>query len=386
MKVYSVTQLREELNELMGQVTVAVQGEVSEFHVSQNRFVWFSLVDEQTTVKCFMLTFQLKTDLEDGMEIRAVGSPTLFRKGQFVFRPRQIELVGEGSLRKEYELLKKQLEKEGLFDEGRKRSLPRFPQRIGLVTSRDAAAYTDVLRILNNRWAGLDIRHVHVNVQGAQAENSITGALAQLNEEEPDLDAIILTRGGGSLEDLHAFNGEAVVRAVFGSRIPVVAGVGHERDTTLTDLAADVRASTPSNAAERVVPEKKDVLSELGHMLQQAESTVQRRVQERAHGVDQAVRVLEDHARSFVNRADSLQQRLLSAGSNLQNTVRFYRDRVDQMEQLMGSLNPTAILERGYAIARDSSGNTVSSKKQTNAGDDLHIQVSDGIIDATVKK
>lgn len=386
MKVYSVTQLREELNELMGQVTVAVQGEVSEFHISQNRFVWFSLVDEQTTVKCFMLTFQLKTDLEDGMEIRAVGSPTLFRKGQFVFRPRQIELVGEGSLRKEYELLKKQLEKEGLFDEARKRNLPRFPQRIGIVTSRDAAAYTDVLRILNNRWAGLDIRHVHVNVQGAQAESSIAGALAQLNEEEPDLDAIILTRGGGSLEDLHAFNSEAVVRAVFGSRIPVVAGVGHERDTTLTDLAADVRASTPSNAAERVVPEKKDVLSELGHMLQQAESAVARRVQERAHGVDQAVRVLEDRARSFVSRADSLQQRLLSAGNNLQNTVRFYQDRVGQMEQLMGSLNPTAILDRGYAIARDSNGKTVSSKNGVRNGDDLQIQVSDGIIGTTVKK
>lgn len=386
MKIYSVTDLRKELNELMDQVTVAVQGEVAELNISQNRFVWFSLVDKETTIKCFMLTFQLKVELEDGMEIRAVGSPTIFRKGQFVFRPRQIELVGEGTLQKEYELLKKKLEKEGLFDVSRKRSLPRFPARIGIVTSRDAAAYTDVLRILKNRWAGLDIRHVNVNVQGAQAESTITNAIAQLNEEEPDLDCIILTRGGGSLEDLHAFNSEQVVRAVFGSAIPVVAGVGHERDTTLTDLAADVRASTPSNAAERVVPDKSDVLSELTHMLKQAERGVQTKLRERTQSVDGAVRVLEDHARSFVSRADSLQQRLNAAGVSLQSQLRLTKERVIRYEQLMTTLNPATILRRGYSIVRNTNGKIISKKKDVHVGDDLHIQVSDGILQSRVKK
>lgn len=386
MKIYSVTDLRKELNELMDQVTVAVQGEVAELNISQNRFVWFSLVDKETTIKCFMLTFQLKVELEDGMEIRAVGSPTIFRKGQFVFRPRQIELVGEGTLQKEYELLKTKLEKEGLFDVSRKRSLPRFPARIGIVTSRDAAAYTDVLRILKNRWAGLDIRHVNVNVQGAQAESTITNAIAQLNEEEPDLDCIILTRGGGSLEDLHAFNSEQVVRAVFGSAIPVVAGVGHERDTTLTDLAADVRASTPSNAAERVVPDKSDVLSELTHMLNQAERGVEKKLRERTQSVDGAVRVLEDHARSFVSRADALQQRLNAAGVSLQSQLRLTRERVIRYEQLMTTLNPATILRRGYSIVRNTNGKIISKKKDVHVGDDLHIQVSDGILQSTVKK
>lgn len=386
MKIYSVTDLRKELNELMDQVTVAVQGEVAELNISQNRFVWFSLVDKETTIKCFMLTFQLKVALEDGMEIRAVGSPTIFRKGQFVFRPRQIELVGEGTLQKEYELLKKKLEKEGLFDVSRKRSLPRFPARIGIVTSRDAAAYTDVLRILKNRWAGLDIRHVNVNVQGAQAESTITNAIAQLNKEEPDLDCIILTRGGGSLEDLHAFNSEQVVRAVFGSAIPVVAGVGHERDTTLTDLAADVRASTPSNAAERVVPDKSDVLSELTHMLKQAERAVETKLRERSESVDGAVRILEDHARSFVNRANSLQQRLRLAGVSLQSQLRFTKERVIRYEQLMTTLNPATILQRGYSIVRNANGKIISKKKDARVGDHLHIQVSDGILHSTVKK
>ena len=386
MKIYSVSEFRQEVNELLEQVTVAIEGEVTEFHISQNRFVWFSIADEQTVIKCFMLSFQLRIPLEDGMQVRVVGSPTLFKKGQFVFRPRAIELVGDGTLRKAYELLKKKLDAEGLFDEGRKRSLPRFPHTIGLVTSSDAAAYTDVLRILKNRWAGLEIRHINVNVQGARAVTSIVHALQQLNEEEKDLDCIILTRGGGSLEDLQAFNSEEVVRAIFASNIPVVCGVGHERDITLADLVADVRASTPSNAAERVVPHKDDVVAELTHLLSIGEHKIQQYIQEHKDHIDNAVHMLDQYARSQVLQFRELEQRLQFALQEFRSSLILQKEKIQHAAQLLQSFNPQHVLERGYTITMDQSGKVLSRKTQIRSGQHMLTRFSDGSVQSIVQK
>ncbi len=384
MRVYTVTEFRKEMNDLMGQVTVVVQGEISDFNISQNRFVWFSLSDEKTVVKCFMLAFKLRLPLENGMEVRLVGSPTLFKKGQMVFQPRQVELIGDGSLQKAFEALKKQLEKEGLFDEDRKRSIPRIPQRIGLVTSSDAAAYTDVLRILNNRWSGLDIRHIHVNVQGANAVNSIAGALAELNEEHQDLDLIILTRGGGSLEDLQAFNEEEVCRAIFASKIPVVSGVGHERDITLADLVADVRASTPSNAAERVVPDKVDVLAEIAHMGERMEYRLRDQVQSQQRRIGEAFDQMDRHARRTVRFFGELEQRLRFAFERFQGKVEIQRTTIDRSIHLLRSVHPDHLLQRGYAMVMNEQGEVISSVQRLSKGDRMITRFGDGSVESTV--
>ncbi|MFH1425896.1 MAG: exodeoxyribonuclease VII large subunit [Candidatus Kerfeldbacteria bacterium] len=386
MKVYSVSEFREEINELLGQVTVMVQGEVSDFHISQNRFVWFSLVDEDSAVSCFMMTFQLRQQLEDGMEIRAVGTPTLFKKGQFAFKPRQIELVGEGSLQKAFALLKKKLEKEGLFDESRKRQLPRFPQKVGLVTSKDAAAYTDVLRILKNRWAGLDIRHMHVQVQGVSAVDSIVDALHEMNETQKDLDCIILTRGGGSLEDLQAFNSEEVVRAIFASDIPVVCAVGHERDVTLSDMAADVRASTPSNAAELVVPEKRDVIAEIQYMTERMGSSVDSLLDQYRDRIYSAVQLLDHNAREQVGRFEELQQRLNITLLGLSHDVQMKLSQVQSMMQLLKSINPMNVLQRGYTMTLDEMGRALTSAARVRAGQRLRTRFFDGEVRSTADK
>lgn len=275
MKIYSVSEFNKEVNTLLSDINCCVQGEVSNFKITQNRFVWFELKDEKSYVSCFLMAFNLRVQLEDGMMIQVIGSPGLFTKsGRFHLSVKDIKLVGEGTLKKEYELLKKKLEKEGLFAVERKRPLPRFPERIGLITSPDAAAYTDVMKILKNRWSGLEIYFYPVSVQGQSAIKDILSAFAHFNNHQYNLDAVILTRGGGSMEDLWAFNTEEVCRAVFASKVPVVSAVGHERDVTLVDFVADVRAATPSNAAELVVPHKDDVIFQINSLIENQEKSL----------------------------------------------------------------------------------------------------------------
>lgn len=361
MQVYSVSEFVHGVNELLSGIPACVQGEVSNFKVTQNRFVWFELKDETSYVSCFLLAFQLDQPLEDGMEIQVIGKPGLFVKsGKFHLRVNKIQVVGAGSLKRQYELLKAKLTKEGLFDEARKRALPHFPRRIGIVTSPDAAAYTDVLRILKNRWAGLEIMLFPVTVQGAQAVSSIETALALINHDyAKKLDVVILTRGGGSMEDLQAFNDEAVVRAVFASKVPIVTAIGHERDVTLAELSADVRASTPSNAAEQVVPDKADVI-------QQLKVAVSRQYQ------------------ALTNQQQLMTERVNHAVVSMSQQTGKYRAMVEHLEALLHSYNPKQILERGYSITRTSAGTVLASTRQSKTGDEIETILADGSITSTV--
>lgn len=306
MRIYSVTEFNKEVNTLLSDITICMEGEVGNFKISQNRFVWFDLKDEKSYVSCFLMAFNLRVQLEDGMKVQLIGNPGLFTKsGRFHFSVKEIKLVGEGTLKKEYELLKKKLEAEGLFSMERKRQLPRFPERIGVITSSDAAAYTDVMKILKNRWAGLEIYFYPVSVQGQSAIKDIISAFNHFNSHDYKLDAIILTRGGGSMEDLWAFNTEEACRAVFGSKVPVVSAVGHERDITLVDFVADVRASTPSNAAELIAPHKDDVIFQIDNLIN---------IQQKSFGV--------------------------------------FQEKVDHALSLLQSYNPRNVLKRGYSITK----------------------------------
>ena len=357
-----------------------MQGEVSNFRIAQGKFVWFDLKDDKSVVNCFMLTFQLKHELEDGMEIRVIGNPGLFKKsGRFHLRAKQIELVGEGSLKRQYELLKKKLTAEGLFDVSRKRELPQYPKRIGLVTSRGAAAFTDVQRILNNRWGGLEISLFHVQVQGASAPGSVTEALELINAHYADtLDLIILTRGGGSMEDLQAFNEEAVVRAVFGLRVPSIVAIGHERDETLAELAADVRASTPSNAAEMAVPNKEDVLYQIQQMVTAQERALRDELNDRRFQIRNKVDILEGYIQGYSRQVRSSIQSFQMATQQWIHGIELYKERVSQSMQLLNSYNPKNVLSRGYAITKDASGKVITSTKQAKKSTQITTIVKDG--------
>jgi exodeoxyribonuclease VII large subunit len=279
-------------------------------------------------------------------------------------------------------MLKKKLEAEGLFDAARKRPLPKFPERIGLITSRDAAAYGDFLRILNNRWGGVEVLFYHVHVQGNLAVPEILGALSAFNASLPSdrPDVLVLTRGGGSLEDLHAFNDEAVARSVFQSKIPIVCGVGHERDESLCDFVADVRASTPSNAAERVVPSRHDVDYEVAMMARQIESRLMEAVQDSKLVIDRATRVV-----SFV--LDRERQRFLVLGQRLRDTFSTWtnrlRDQVLAYDRLLRQLDPKRVLERGYSIVTVG-GHVVTDASALPVGVEIGVQLARGQVEAEV--
>ena len=364
-----------------------IEGEVSDFRIAQQKWVSFDLKDEeqQAVLKCFMTVWQLKVPLEDGMRVHVQGVPKIYERfGTFKMNVQQVSLVGEGALRRAYELLKKKLDDEGLFERSRKRALPRFPERVGLITSRDAAAYGDFLRILNNRWGGVSVQHTHVHVQGQHAVREILGAFAYFNQlpEEDRPDVLVMTRGGGGLEDLHAFNDEQVARAVFQSKIPVVCGIGHERDESLCDYVADVRASTPSNAAERIVPSRQDVAYELDTMTRHMEERLADTVERYAHVVDRVAQLVEFFVARHVEQVDRLSVMLLG---RVDNWLPMFRSQLDGFHKMLRQIDPKRVLARGYGIIR-SNGKIVTDTSTLEIGSQMGVQLAAGSLDAEVTR
>lgn len=359
-----VSEAIELINQILGQAFpfIVVEGEVASFKVNQNKFVFFDIKDEAGSLGCFMMVFNLKFPLEEGMKVRVLAEPKLTAWGKFSLTVREVMPVGEGSLKKSFELLKVKLEKEGLFDEGRKRPLPALPTRIGVVSSSQAAGYKDFLKILENRWGGLQIVLVDVPVQGIEAPAQIIGALEHLNELAEPVDVIAVLRGGGSADDLSAFNHEDVVRAVAASRTPTIVGVGHEVDTSLADLAADRRAATPSNAAEILVPDKKEVLGRLVRLRDMAQN-----------GAKAAISVFEEDwaaAQAAIGRAV---ERLLS---DTQERLRLYGKTLYQ-------LNPETALKRGYTLVKKGP-RIITTASDVILNDEISIQFKDGEVGAKI--
>ena len=247
--------------------SVTVVGEVSEFKVNQGKWVFFNIKDEETSVPCFMTLWSLKTPLEDGMKVVVRGGLKVTKWGKLSLTVSKIAPVGEGSLKKAFEILKKKLMDEGLFDPARKRGIPEDLTRLGVISSTQAAGYADFVKIINARWGGMKVLVAHTQVQGLDAPEQIIRALKYFNERG-DVQMIAILRGGGSKDDLACFNDEELVRAVAASKIPVICGIGHEVDESLCDLACDVRASTPSNAAELLTRDRKTekILEKVGRI------------------------------------------------------------------------------------------------------------------------
>ncbi len=340
--------------------TLVVEGEVSSFKVNQGRYVFFDLKDESGTLLCFMMFAQLRIAIEDGMTIQIVGQPKLTQWGKFSLTVRDIKPVGEGSLKRAFELLMKRLHGEGLFDEGRKRSLPEIPSRVGVISSTQSAGYADFIKILNQRWGGLDVIVAHTAVQGVDAPRQIVRAIEHMNQLAELPEVLVIIRGGGSLDDLSAFNDEPLVRAIASSRVPVVTGIGHEVDTSLADLAADVRAATPSNAATLIVPDRQEII-------RQTSDTVRH-----------IIRSMQQRATALLERVHEQRRTQLRI---IEQTVADMRQRITMQTALIKQLDPKQALHRGYSLLYDTSGSVITD---ADIGDEVTIETKTSTITAGV--
>ncbi|HVU59829.1 MAG TPA: exodeoxyribonuclease VII large subunit [Candidatus Saccharimonadales bacterium] len=340
---------------------VTVRGELANYRVSKSRWVFFDLKDEGATVRFFGTVRDVSGPLEDGMVLRVCGWPRLHPQYGFSITVMSMQPEGEGTLRRAAELLAAKLKAEGLFDEARKRPLPYPPKRIGLITSTESAAYADFMKILHARWRGVTVECIDVQVQGEAAPGQIVAAIDQYNRAPLPPDVLVLTRGGGSTEDLYAFNTEPVARAVAASRVPVLAAIGHEIDLSLAELAADRRASTPSNAAELLVPDRREVQRHI--------DVVSRQLHEAAlHSITQNRQVVG-------RQAAALQQAL-------QLHTATARQHLAAAGQLLKALDPHAVMRRGYAIVRLQDRTLVRTSRQVHTGDALEVETGNGIFRA----
>jgi len=344
---------------------VVISGEIANFRVSKNRWVYFDLKDDQAMVRFFGTVYQLPGPLEDGMLVAVRGTPRLHHQYGFSVSIQNIQPVGEGSIKKAAQLLQAKLAAEGLFDPERKRPLPYPPAHIGLITSSESAAYRDFLKVLNARWGGVRITLIDVQVQGEAAPAQIVQAVEHHNALADMPDVLVITRGGGSAEDLQAFSTEQVTRAVAASRIPTVVAIGHEVDIGLAELAADQRASTPSNAAELLVPDRRAVRQQLHLHHQRLHQLAERSV----HDGRQQLHLSQETLHSSVSQVAA------TAGEQL--ALR---------RQLLRAFDPQAALERGYALVRtDTDGAVVHSGNQVRVGQLITTQLQDARLTSQIK-
>jgi exodeoxyribonuclease VII large subunit len=344
---------------------VTVVGELANFRVSKNRWVYFDLKDDHASVRFFGTVYQLNGPLEDGMLLRVSGNPRLHPQYGFSINVLTLQPAGEGALRKAFDLLQAKLVKEGLFETSRKRALPYPPERVGIITSSESAAYADFMKIISARWTGLEMVLADVQVQGEAAPGQIVEAIAEFNALAKPPEVLVITRGGGSSDDLWAFNTEQVTRAVAASRIPTLVAIGHEVNLCLAELAADQRASTPSNAAELLTPDKREVIAGLKSARQNLSRSLTHSVQTSRQALIQYRRELSQETLHALGRQ---KQRLQLHG------------------QLLELLNPAAILRRGYAIVLDTTTRRViRSAKGVSVGQAVDIQLHDGTIRAEVQ-
>jgi exodeoxyribonuclease VII large subunit len=385
-KIFSVSEFIAEVNAALS-FPVVVEGEISGYNLSQGKWVFFDLKDEkvESKVNCFMPVWKLKTALEDGMRVRVYGTPKIHeRSGRFSITVDRVELVGEGALKRAFELLFKKLETQGLFAEARKRAIPRFPNRIGLIASRESAAYSDFMRILGNRWGGAEVLLAHVHVQGVEAVGQIKSALKYFSSADaPKVDVLVLIRGGGSLEDLQAFNSEDVARAIYGSKIPVVVGVGHEPDVSIADYVADVRASTPSNAAERVAPDRREVEARVNAFAGSVRSGFEHLLADHQHRIHASVESISRVVLAQVARFQRVTDALGAYLRRTSETLVHYSDKVALVMRTLKNLHPETVLSRGYAIVR-SGGKVVKVAGSINIGAAIEVRLSKGSLGASV--
>jgi len=410
----TVSQLNRQVRTLLenGLARLWVEGEISNLARPASGHLYFSLKDDAAQIRAAFFRQRQRgptLGLKNGDQVLVYGRVSLYEaRGDYQLIVEQVEPAGEGALKRQFEVLKKKLATEGLFDAEHKQDLPDLPSRIGVITSPSAAAIRDIISVLGRRFPSVPVVIYPAAVQGDVAPQELRAALdAAIQRNECDV--LIIGRGGGSLEDLWAFNDEKLARAIFDSPLPIVSAVGHEVDFTIADFVADVRAPTPSGAAELVVPDRGDWLRAVNSLTTRVARLGERAVEDKAQTLDWLSRrlfqgspqatLLRQHAklREFQHRLagairqsalreqphlTSLRQRLLGSGRNL---VANTNHRLDLAMRGLHSVSPLATLERGYAIVEDAStGKVLVSASDTKAGTDIRARLSKGELVATV--
>lgn len=385
--VMTVSQLTAQVKDLLEASfpAVWVSGEISNFSRPSSGHCYFTLKDDAAQMRAVIwrsAAQRLKFDLHDGLEVICFGGLDLYApRGSYQLVVTKVEPKGIGALELALRRLKEKLTAEGLFDKSRKRPLPKFPRRIAFVTSPTGAAVRDFLEVLRRRWAGADVIIVPARVQGAGAAAEIAAGIEWVNRRGDDIDVVVVGRGGGSLEDLWCFNEEVVVRAVAASRIPTVSAVGHEIDVTLCDLAADVRALTPSEAAELVLPLHEAIVTSLNNYRGRMISALQgRAVAARQRLTNLAERrAFRRPLELLHDRAQRLDELLARAGRSLKHRLAMERRRLEGWSGKLESLSPLQVLSRGYSVTqRADDGTLVTDARALSVGDLLRTRFANG--------
>jgi len=437
-RIYTVSDLTARIRDLLVKnfTDISVQGEISNCRSATSGHYYFTLKDERAQVRCVLFKNQqrgMKFRPEDGLKMVVRGTLSVYeQRGEYQIYVETLEPLGRGALQLAFEQLKRQLEADGLFDGARKKALPLLPNRIGLITSRSGAAVRDVVRILTRRFPNVHLTLYPVRVQGEGAAAEIVEALRYF-QKKLTADVILLVRGGGSIEDLWTFNEESVARAIAASAIPVISGIGHETDFTIADFVADMRASTPSAAAEIVVQTRREFDKHVNDLRTSLEGCMRYRLLElsrRVHElagrrgfrrpldllrqqrqradeltsrVAQGLRARLEHSRrrftaahlgvrSFDFRAKisafelRLQKGTLDLGVRAERAVRHKRERWERLSLQLLERGPLKALERGYAIATDSAGNVLMDAVQVSVGDTVNLRLHRGKLITEVRR
>lgn len=393
--VLSITQINEYIRSRMDSdpllSAVAVRGEISNYKLYPSGHHYFTLKDENAALKCVMFkgnAFRLKFRPENGMKIIAFGKISVFpRDGAYQLYCTALTVDGIGDLHAAFEQLKKKLEAQGLFDEAHKKPIPKYPGVIGIVTSAAGAAVHDMIRILCKRFPLSKVRLIPVRVQGVEAPGEIASAIYYANHYKL-ADVLIVGRGGGSIEDLWAFNEEVVAKAIYDSQIPVISAVGHEPDVTISDYVADLRAATPSNAAELAVPDQDVLRQTLDSMNDTMASILRRQIQSgrmhlKALSAGSALRSPDAYIDSRRKALELLKGKMF-AGYSI--TINKSKQRYLMNTAKLDALSPLKVLTRGYSVTKLADGTVVSSAKQVKKNDQISVTVSDGEFYAIIKE
>ncbi len=393
-RVYTVSDINRYLRNIISRDILLsglmVRGEISNYKNHYSGHMYFTLKDESSLIKCVMFrthNCQLKFMPENGMRVIVGGYISVFeRDGQYQLYAESMQPDGVGALHMAFEQLKQKLEKEGLFDRRFKKPLPRLPRYVGVVTSSTGSVIKDIINVMGRRYPNINIKVYPVAVQGEGAAKQISKAIDRFNELKC-VDVIILARGGGSLEELWAFNEEVVARSIFKSHIPVVSAVGHETDYTIADFVADERAPTPSAAAEIVAPDKESLKNELNNLVYRLAKSLNHNLiiqRNRLSRVTESTAFKQPYDRVYQERMriDIYQKNLIRA---LQVNFSSYKSRFEVLAGKLDALSPLKIMSRGYSVVKNKeNGKIVKSINDVYKGADLEINLMDGTVDCSV--
>ena len=391
--IYSITQINEYIQGRMNEdpmlAQVAVRGEISNYKLYPSGHHYFTLKDEQSALKCVMFkgnAMSLRFRPASGMKVIALGRISVYpRDGQYQLYVSSMAMDGIGDLYAAFEALKKKLSQQGIFDPAKKKPIPKYPQTIGIVTSSAGAAVHDILRILRRRYPLCSVRLLPVRVQGAEAPEEIVSAIRYANAHDL-ADLLIVGRGGGSIEDLWAFNDERVAYAIYESHIPIISAVGHEPDVTIADYVADLRAATPSNGAELAVPDREALAQNLDAFSAAMTGALNRQLRlasQRLEGL--AASPALRSPTGYLDRREKdlglLKEKLLAAQNReLSKAQQKYVANVAKLD----AMSPLKVLSRGYAMAQKETGELIRSVKQTTTGESIVVSLADGKLNASI--